>query len=104
MRHHYGLQCDSWSCGVLMYVLLCGYPPFHGASKDEVLQKVATGKYVFVKEDWAGISAEAKDLIRSLLRLDPAGRCTPGDALRNPWARSPAPKPKLAAKGPPLLA
>merc|ERR1712183_120950 len=60
----YDSMCDSWSCGVIMYVLLCGYPPFYGDTDAEVLAKVRLGRYVFNPADWRGISENAKSLIK----------------------------------------
>ncbi len=67
----YGKSCDMWSLGVIAYILLVGYPPFNGSSNYKVFYAVRSGGYCFDPEDWGGVSAEAKDFIHRLLRLDP---------------------------------
>jgi len=78
-------KCDVWSSGVIMFILLCGYPPFHGESDAEILQRVKGAKLSFTESDWSGVSNEAKDLIRSLLRHDESQRLTAEEALKHPW-------------------
>eukprot|EP00913_Durusdinium_trenchii_P027511 g25801.t1 len=60
----YDAKCDLWSCGIIMYVLLCGYPPFTGASDAEILGKVRSGAYTFQRDDWSKVSEDAKNLTR----------------------------------------
>ncbi|EER07958.1 calcium-dependent protein kinase, putative, partial [Perkinsus marinus ATCC 50983] len=72
----YDESCDLWSCGVIMYILLCGYPPFYGETDADVLTKVRLGNYTFNASDWKGISEDAKDLIRKLLKINPRDRYT----------------------------
>lgn len=81
----YNYMADVWSLGVLMYTLLCGYPPFYGESDAEVLGKVRLGNYQFNQADWKNISSEAKDVIRGLLRINPQERMDSGVALFTPW-------------------
>lgn len=56
------------------YILLCGYPPFHGDTDAQILARVKSGKYNFPDEDWKTVSSDAKDLIRKLLTFDQALR------------------------------
>ena len=70
----YDEKCDLWSCGVIMYILLSGYPPFTGYDDGEILRKVRKGKFEFDEEDWFDISLEAKNLISKMLTLDPKKR------------------------------
>lgn len=83
---------DIWSCGVIMYVLLCGYPPFFGDTDAEVLSKVRLGSYNFTPADWKNVSDDAKNLIRMLLKMNPRDRYTAEQALNHEWIRNKAPK------------
>lgn len=85
----YGLAADMWSLGVILYVLLCGYPPFRAKTQNDQFKKVVAGKFDFPEQKvWGTISAEAKDLIVKLLVLDPAGRLTAEQALQHPWMQT----------------
>ena len=81
----YDMSCDLWSIGVIAYVLLCGYPPFSGATDSETRELVLRGRYVFHAEEWGNISGEAMDFVRGLLRVDPRRRTTVQRALSHPW-------------------
>ena len=70
----YNELCDIWSCGVIMYVLLCGYPPFLADTDPQVLAMVRRGTFTFPQEDWHQVSEDAKDLIKKLLAMKPAER------------------------------
>jgi len=89
---HYKESCDLWSCGVIMYVLLCGYPPFSGESEANILAKVRNGTFSFPAAEWDHVSGEAKDLIRKLLTISPKLRCTAQQALRDEWISRTAPR------------
>lgn len=71
LKKKYNEKCDIWSCGVILYILLCGYPPFSGSSDKVVLENVSKGKYDFVGEEWAHIGDDAKNLIRKMIEIDP---------------------------------
>eukprot|EP00435_Cladocopium_sp_Y103_P054349 s1338_g17.t1 len=88
----YDQAADLWSCGVIMFVLLCGYPPFFGDSDAEVLAKVKTGSYSFNPADWKNVSEDAKNLIRQLLKMNPKERYTAEAALNHEWIKLKAPK------------
>ena len=64
---NYSIDCDCWSAGCILYILLCGYPPFFGDDDQEILQMVAKGKFDFDGEEWLEVSKEAKDLIKKLI-------------------------------------
>lgn len=88
----YNQACDIWSCGVIMFVLLVGYPPFFGDSDAEVLAKVRLGSFNFVADDWANVSNDAKDLIRAMLKLNVSERFTAEQVLSHTWIKHKAPK------------
>jgi len=85
LKQKYDEKCDIWSCGVILYMLLSGCPPFGGRTDEEVLKNVAKGKYSLEGEEWEGISEEAKDLIRKMLTYDPSKRISAKDALEHKW-------------------
>merc|ERR1712224_660281 len=83
---------DLWSCGVIMYLILCGYPPFYGRAGPEILHKVRLGYYKFNEADWKNVSEDAKDLIRKLLKMNPRERYTSEQALNHTWVKDGAPR------------
>ncbi|KAF4686915.1 hypothetical protein FOZ60_004682 [Perkinsus olseni] len=88
LQGNYNEKCDSWSCGVIMYILLCGYPPFYADNDTDILKRVRRGKYTFPDEDWKDISDDAKDLIRKLLTYDQGNRWTAEQALKHRWIQT----------------
>jgi len=94
LAKRYDHMSDMWSCGCLMYVLLCGYPPFFAESEDddEIIALVCKGNFSFKPSDWDEVSDESKNLIRSLLTLDPEQRCSAEDALGHEWVKNTAPQ------------
>merc|ERR1719281_91279 len=88
----YDQSADLWSCGVIMYVILCGYPPFYGETDADVLTKVRLGNFTFNAADWKNVSEDAKNLIRMLLKMNPRDRYTAEQALNHVWVRNKAPK------------
>merc|ERR1719359_1942752 len=88
----YDQLSDLWSCGVIMYVILCGYPPFYGETDADVLTKVRLGNFTFNAADWKNVSEDAKNLIRMLLKMSPKDRYTAEQALNHVWVRNKAPK------------
>lgn len=83
--HEYSQQCDLWSIGVIMYMLLCGEPPFIYSSKERLSEMFMKGELTFSGPTWHTISDTAKNVIRSLLKVDPAHRITANELLDNPW-------------------
>lgn len=77
----YGQPVDVWACGVIMYTLLVGFPPFWNRKEYLMLRQIMQGKYSFRSPEWDEISDTAKDLIRSMLIVDSAARIKPIDAL-----------------------
>ncbi|OXB71805.1 UNVERIFIED_CONTAM: hypothetical protein H355_004657, partial [Colinus virginianus] len=85
LRKKYDEKCDVWSCGVILYILLCGYPPFGGQTDQEILKRVERGKYSFDPADWSMVSDEAKSLVKQMLTFEPSKRLSAEEALSHPW-------------------
>ena len=85
LSRNYTEKCDLWSCGVIMYILLTGRPPFGGNNDQEILARIKRGKYDLSKYPWGVISQEAKDLIKCLLEQNPSKRYSAEQALKHPW-------------------
>lgn len=83
----YDAKCDVWSAGVLAYILLCGYPPFHGEADKDVLRRVRRGIFSFPSPDWDHISQNAKRFIEECLSLEPSLRPSAAAALRSSWVQ-----------------
>jgi calcium-dependent protein kinase len=92
----YNMMCDMWSIGVIIYALLCGYPPFDGKSDTIILAKVKRGSFNYNGAEWNSVSAEAKDLISHLLVVQPDGRLTAEQALSHPWVATTQPEVPLS--------
>lgn len=86
-KEHYDERCDNWSIGVVIYILLAGYQPFQNDDGDEleIIKAIRHGDYRFHRKYWETISADAKDLIASLLVVDPNERLELCEALDSPW-------------------
>jgi len=84
----YNEKCDVWSCGVIMYILLSGYPPFGGKNDEEILAKVRTGRFNFAHAEFKSVSDEAKTLIRKMLVMNTTQRVSAAEALRDPWIQT----------------
>lgn len=84
----YTFKTDIWSCGVIMYIMLSGYPPFNGNTKDEIVHSIRTGKYSFEGKEWVKVSQEAKQLIMSMLSINPNLRPSAYQVLQHPWFKT----------------
>lgn len=87
LKKNYTSKCDIWSIGVILYILLCGYPPFNGANDKQIIEAVMKGKYTLEEPEWDDISADAKDLVKRMLEYDPAKRISANDALQHKWIK-----------------
>lgn len=85
LKKSYDEKCDIFSCGVILYILLCGYPPFNGRSDREIFNAIKKGIFFFPDEDWNETSEEAKDLISKMLIIDPKKRFSAEECLSHPW-------------------
>ena len=85
LKGNYGLECDVWSCGVILYILLVGYPPFDGKNTNEIFQNITKGYYKINGEDWDNVSDDAKNLLNQLLEKTPSQRISAVDALKHPF-------------------
>eukprot|EP01055_Gregarina_sp_Pseudo9_P005901 Gregarina_sp_Pseudo_9__5900@NODE_932_length_2053_cov_149_630089_g874_i0_p1_GENE_NODE_932_length_2053_cov_149_630089_g874_i0NODE_932_length_2053_cov_149_630089_g874_i0_p1_ORF_typecomplete_len561_score109_39Pkinase/PF00069_25/1_6e83Pkinase_Tyr/PF07714_17/9_3e53EFhand_7/PF13499_6/7_5e13EFhand_7/PF13499_6/7_1e16EFhand_1/PF00036_32/0_0013EFhand_1/PF00036_32/0_00019EFhand_1/PF00036_32/1_1e05EFhand_1/PF00036_32/8_4e08EFhand_6/PF13405_6/0_00083EFhand_6/PF13405_6/4_8EFhand_6/PF13405_6/2_3e08EFhand_6/PF13 len=103
LRKKYDEKCDVWSCGVILYILLCGYPPFGGASDQEILKRVEKGKFSFDPAEWGNISSDVKDLIKHMLEYDPARRISAEEALRHKWIKKMSDKRDAKVEAPVLF-
>lgn len=99
LQRKYSKACDIWSIGVILYVLLCGYPPFPGEDDKEVFANIRRGAVVFYDPEWTTISAEAKDLIRKMLHTDPQERISAEQALQHPWFEQSAGRGRVGSVG-----
>jgi len=97
LQGRYNHMCDTWTLGVIMYVMLSGFPPFHGDTDPQVLAKVKAGKYSFNHPEWQDVSEDAKDLIKKLLIMKQEDRFSAEQALNHTWIKNTAPKAKKVA-------
>ncbi len=85
LKKHYNEKCDIWSCGVIMYILLSARPPFGGENDNEIMERVAIGKYDLESSPFNKLTRHAIDLIKKLLTIDPNKRLSAEEALKHPW-------------------
>ncbi|XP_016392200.1 calcium/calmodulin-dependent protein kinase type II subunit gamma isoform X16 [Sinocyclocheilus rhinocerous] len=81
----YGKPVDIWACGVILYILLVGYPPFWDEDQHKLYQQIKAGAYDFPSPEWDTVTAEAKNLINQMLTINPAKRIMADQALKHPW-------------------
>lgn len=83
MAKRYDEKCDIWSCGVILYILLTGIPPFNGKTDEDILRKVEKGKYDIDEKHFENVSGSTRKLLRQMLEKDPEKRISAKEALEN---------------------
>ncbi|BAF29805.1 calcium-dependent protein kinase 27-like [Oryza sativa Japonica Group] len=85
LKKSYGQEADVWSAGVIIYILLCGVPPFWAETEQGIFEQVLHGTLDFESDPWPNVSDGAKDLLRKVLVRDPKKRLTAHEVLCHPW-------------------
>uniref|UniRef100_A0A0A9WPF4 calcium/calmodulin-dependent protein kinase n=2 Tax=Miridae TaxID=30083 RepID=A0A0A9WPF4_LYGHE len=84
-KEPYGKPVDIWACGVILYILLVGYPPFWDEDQHRLYGQIKAGAYDYPSPEWDTVTPEAKNLINQMLTVNPSKRITAADALKHPW-------------------
>ncbi|KAL6503021.1 Calcium-dependent protein kinase 17 [Orobanche hederae] len=87
LKRKYGPEVDIWSVGVMLYILLCGVPPFWAESETGIFNAILRGHVDFSSDPWPSVSSGAKDLVRKMLNSDPKQRLTAAQVLNHPWIK-----------------
>jgi len=89
-RQPYSKEVDWWSLGVILYILLCGFPPFHDEENDlkKLYKKIKGGQYSFPSPYWDNISSDAKDLVSKLLTVNPKKRANYKEVVSHSWLKN----------------
>ncbi|XP_066397538.1 calcium-dependent protein kinase 22-like [Miscanthus floridulus] len=88
LKRSYGPEIDVWSAGVILHILLCGFPPFWGDSDEKIAQSILRGVIHLQKDPWPKVSQSAKDLVKKMLDPDPCTRLTAKQVLEHPWLKN----------------
>nr|XP_034174167.1 calcium/calmodulin-dependent protein kinase type II delta chain isoform X20 [Osmia lignaria] len=84
-KEPYGKPVDIWACGVILYILLVGYPPFWDEDQHRLYAQIKAGSYDYPSPEWDTVTPEAKNLINQMLTVNPSKRITASEALKHPW-------------------
>ncbi|XP_034937344.1 calcium/calmodulin-dependent protein kinase type II alpha chain isoform X2 [Chelonus insularis] len=84
-KESYGKPVDIWACGVILYILLVGYPPFWDEDQHRLYSQIKAGAYDYPSPEWDTVTPEARNLINQMLTVNPTKRITASEALRHPW-------------------
>nr|XP_022912874.1 calcium/calmodulin-dependent protein kinase type II alpha chain isoform X14 [Onthophagus taurus] len=84
-KEPYGKPVDIWACGVILYILLVGYPPFWDEDQHRLYAQIKAGAYEYPSPEWDTVTPEAKNLINQMLSVNPSKRITAAEALKHPW-------------------
>ncbi|KAL4447969.1 hypothetical protein ABPG75_005188 [Micractinium tetrahymenae] len=87
LKQSYSAEADIWSCGVILYILLSGVPPFWGETEKQIFKAILEGNLDLQSDPWPNISADAKDCVKRMLEPSPARRATADEILQHPWMR-----------------
>lgn len=87
LRRKYGKEADIWSCGVMLYILLSGMPPFYGDNEQQIFDSILRNKVDFDTDPWPKVSAPAKECVRRMLERDPSKRATATEVLNHEWVK-----------------
>ena len=87
LRGDYDKQCDMWSIGVILFMMMSGCPPFSGPNDHAIIESVRRGEYKFDPRYWSDKSSEVKDLVSKLLEKDPKKRFTAAQAIGHKWIK-----------------
>ncbi|KZV56512.1 hypothetical protein F511_22343 [Dorcoceras hygrometricum] len=88
LKRNYGPEVDIWSAGVILYILLCGVPPFWAETEQGVALAILRGVIDFKREPWPQVSESAKSLVKQMLEPDPQKRLTAQQVLEHPWIQN----------------
>ena len=85
IKRDYTEKCDLWACGVILYIIMCGYPPFRAQTLKALQKAILEAKYDFKDQYWSDVNNETKDLIKKLLVIDYNKRLSAKDSLSHPF-------------------
>ncbi|XP_030527752.1 calcium-dependent protein kinase 24 [Rhodamnia argentea] len=88
LRRDYRSEVDVWSAGVILYILLCGVPPFWAETEEGIAQAIVRGEIDFERDPWPKVSEEAKDLVKNMLDPNPYCRLTVQEVLEHKWIQN----------------